>query len=220
MGYNKAMERPTTYMLPIQQPTQQQTVILEDPRRFIIAATGRRWGKATLGALALFNGAMSKPGKYMAILPSDGMARLFWERCREVFPATESSVSLFAFRFANGSEIRCLPEWNVATGNLAKGIQLDGIFVKEPWLLKDRRLLGCTPALTGWLLAAGTPPPRRAVKRLRLVLRIAAKRAGLDPESVGIYTHRSGIADPSFIKKARASMSALAFEAEYLQGFS
>jgi hypothetical protein len=219
MGYNEAMERPTTYML----PTQQQAVILEDPRRVIIAAAGRRWGKATtLGALALFNGAMSRPGKYMAILPSNGMARLFWERCRELFPVTESSALFFAFRFANGSEIRCFSEWSVPDSSFFVGSRINGIFVKEPWLLKDRRLLAVAlrPRLEGWFLAAGTPPPRRAVKRLRLVLRIAAKRAGLDPESVGIYTHRSGIIDPSFIEEARASMSPAGFEAEYLQQFS
>jgi len=218
MGYNEVMERPTTYML----PTQQQAAILEDYRRVIIAAAGRRWGKATLGALALFNGAMSKPGKYVAILPSSGMARLFWERCRELFPVTESSASFLAFRFANGSEIRCLSEWSVPNSSFFVGSRINGIFVKEPWLLKDRRLLALAlrPRLEGWFLAAGTPPPRRAVKRLRLVLRIAAKRAGLDSESVGIYTHRSGIIDPSFIEEARASMSPAVFEAEFLQHFS
>jgi hypothetical protein len=91
-------------------------------------------------------------------------------------------------------------------GGGCRGWQIDGVVIDEFFLCRRKADLAMVlrPALSdkgGWALAIGTPPSvirqvrgqvriqaRPAMNRLRLLLRIAAMRAGFDLSSVGIHT--------------------------------
>jgi hypothetical protein len=197
--------------------TGQQAAILEDRRRFVAVPAGRRWGKSTLAALKLWGAAIDRPGVYICISPSLPMARLFWERCSELLDNCQMRRHNFSFHFGNGSKIYCLTQEDILNGATkgcsVKGIAVDEFFLQEKSKLKDV-FWPMLMAENDFVLMAGTPPPRRAVKRLRLVLRIAAKRAGLNLSDVGIHVCSSPM-ERDFIEECRVSMPKAVFDSEF-----
>lgn len=209
---------------PLSLAHQQQLEILQDRRRFLVAATGRRWGKTTLGMLKLWLAAERRPGVYLCIAPLRGFLLLCWDYFLSnlVTPHQPNKANL-RIRLRNGSEIRFLTEHEVLHG-CVRGLMVDGIFIDEFFYCRDKEglALELQPAVEdkcGWVLLAGTPRSWRATRRLELVLRIAARRRGLCSENTGIYVHSSGIQGRE-LEEYRSSVSEAVFQAEILPHYS
>jgi len=175
-----------------------QLPVLQDRRRFVVAVAKRRRGKTTLGALRLWLGAETRPGVYLCVASSKQALLNCRDRFLAVVPFDSASLCWVGLSgpcvlFANGSKIFFTTEDDVLEGRF-RGRQLDGVVIDE--FLSSRRgtSLGLVlrPALAdrgGWALVTGSPLPSwgPVMKRLRLVLRLAAMRDGFDPSSVGIH---------------------------------
>ena len=206
-----------------QRQQEQQDAVVKDRRRFVAAATGRRWGKSTVLARRLWTAAIEKPGTYIYISPSPSMVRLFLECCSELFDNRRTHRRYSAFYFDNGSTIYCLTQEDILNGAIkdhnVKGIAVDEFFFQKKQVKTEKCPKGVFwPMLMAeneFVLMVGTPPPRRAVKRLRLVLQIAAKRAGLDLLDVGVHVYGSPMSQNA-IEECRSIMSESAFDSELL----
>lgn len=179
-----------------------QLAVLQDYRRFVVAAAEKRFDKATLGALRLRLGVETRPGNYFCVAPRRNALIVCWDRFLAVTPSDLLQLplprlyeqGLPCVPFANGSRVYFITEEAVLGGG-CRGWQIDGIVIDEFFLCRRKADLAMVllPALSdkgGWVLAVGAPPfqVRPAMDRLRLLLRIAAMRAGFDLSNVGIYT--------------------------------
>jgi hypothetical protein len=184
--------------------TDWQLAAFGDSRRFVVAVAKRRLGKITLGALRLWLAAETRPGNYFCVAPSKHSLLACWDRFLAVTPSDllQSPLprlyeqGLPCVPFANGSRVYFITEEAVLGGG-CRGWQIDGIVIDEFFLCRRKADLAMVllPALSdkgGWVLAVGTPffRARPAMDRLRLLLRIAAMRAGFDLSSVGIHIGR------------------------------
>ena len=224
MRYDGGMNNLPALLDPLLRATPQQHAALQDHHRFVVVAAGRRWGKTTLGALGLLQAAETRPGIYLYVAPSRAMLQLCWESFMAVVStAHQPNKATLRIRLWNNSEICFLTEDSVLGGS-TKGFRAEGIFIDEFFYCRQKASLAAVllPAVSdsgGWVMVAGTPPPRRAVSRLRLLLRLAVMRAGFDLSSVGIHaysTYGSGLVPLGEIERARWMMSKIAFESEYL----
>ena len=179
---------------PFSLATDWQLAVLQDRRRFVVAAGARRGGKTMLAALRLWLGAETRPGTYFCIAPSRDMVMLCWEHFRAVVPHPyQVHKSNLCIHLPNGSKIYFASE-EAVLGGCCRGWQLDGVVIDEFFLCRRKDALAAVllPALSdrgGWALVTGTPFwARPAMRRLQLLLRIAAKRAGFDLSNVGVYT--------------------------------
>lgn len=179
---------------PFSLATDWQFAVLQDRRRFVVAAPGgRRGDKTMLAALRLWLGAETQPGTYLCVAPSKHMLMSCWERFLSVVPySCYLHRSSFCIRLPNGSQVYFATEEAVLGGRY-RGWQINGIVIDEFFLCRRKDALAevLLPALSdrgGWALAIGTPSwARPAMRRLQLLLRIAAKRAGFDLSNVGVY---------------------------------
>lgn len=171
-----------------------QFAVLQDRRRFVVAAPGGRGDKTTLAALRLWLGAETRPGTYFCIAPSKYMLMSCWDRFLRIVPHLyQVHKSNLCIHLPSGSKIYFTTEEAVLGGRY-RGWQIDGVVIDEFFLCRRKDALAevLLPALSdggGWMLVTGTPSwARPAMRRLRLSLRIAAKRAGFDLSNVGVYT--------------------------------
>jgi hypothetical protein len=177
--------------------TDWQLAVLQDYRRFAIAAAGRRRGKTTLGVLRLWIGAETRPGTYLCVATRRDTLLACWDRFLAVmpFPCRINRENL-CIHFDNGSRIYFVTEEAVLEGS-CKGWQIDGVVVDEFFFCKQKAGLAMVllPALSdngGWALLTGSVGQARpATDRLQLLLRIAVMRAGFDLSSIGIYAYGS-----------------------------
>lgn len=191
------MEHPLSYekhLDPFSFATDWQFAVLQDRRRFVVAAGARRGGKTMLAALRLWLGAETRPGVYFCIAPSREMAMLCWEHLGAVVPyPCQVRPPRPCVHLPNGSKIYFASE-EAVLGGCCRGWQLDGVVIDEFFSCRRKDALAevLLPALSdrgGWALVTGTPSwARPAMRRLRLSLRIAAKRAGFDLSNAGVYT--------------------------------
>jgi hypothetical protein len=141
----------------------QQGEVFDSPARYRVVASGRRWGKTTLGCAVLADSLVRKPHKYWYLAPELKQARdIAWRMLLQTLPrswwARKPNESRLEVELRNGSSIGLVGADNPDSlrGRGLGGIVIDEYADIDP-AVWDEIIQPALLDTQGWALILGTP---------------------------------------------------------------